>query len=68
MDHKFYADLNPAYPAKGERRYCIFEREDNGSRRSTGRAFNSLKVATKYAYGLTVGRERQRNRIIYPGD
>ena len=66
-DVKFVADLNPAYPAKGERRYCVFRVED-GKRLKLPRQFNKLNTAERHAYEVAVRYERRTNRIVYVGD
>jgi len=64
---KFYADLNPAWPSKGERRYAIFRREDNGETHKLWRQYNALRPANVAAYKLQVQYERSRE-APYLGD
>jgi len=64
----FYADLNPNYPAKGERRYCIFHLEDwSNIPRKLPRQFNALRPAERFATKLIVAEERRR-KPPYLGD
>jgi hypothetical protein len=65
---RYYADLNPHWPSKGERKYCLFDRAPDGTVYRLNRQFNSLKPAERVAYELEVKSERARNRRIYVGD
>ena len=63
----FFADLNPGYPSKGERRYCVYRRT-NGELFKLPKQFNSLKRAEQFAYTLEVRNERRRLAVPYLGD
>lgn len=63
----YFADLNPAYPAKGERRYCVYARE-LGELNKCPRQFNALRSAERFAFKLQVRHEQQMSRRIYVGD
>ena len=47
MSVSFFADLNPTYPAKGERRYCVYRRELGELTKL--KQFNLLRAAERYA-------------------
>ena len=66
-DVKFVADLNPAYPAKGERRYVVY-RVENGERVKLPRQFNKLTAAERHAYIVETNFWRRTNRRVYVGD
>jgi hypothetical protein len=51
---RVYADLNPAYPCKGERRYAIFLRRGREIERLEGLSFTARKSAEKAACRLQV--------------
>jgi hypothetical protein len=53
---RVYADLNPAYPSKGERRWAIFLRDGREIERLEGRSFTARKSAEKAACRLQVER------------
>jgi hypothetical protein len=61
---KFYADLNPAYPSKGERKYAAFRREDSEVIKL--KQFNALKAAEKWAIELERRYWRRENAARYP--
>jgi hypothetical protein len=64
-----YADLNYAYPSRGQRRYTLYRREATGEViKLDSYQFNSLKPAERKAYALLVASERARNRTVYLGD
>jgi hypothetical protein len=51
---RVYADLNPRYPQKGERRYAIFLRNGREIERLEGRSFTARRSAEKAACRLQV--------------
>lgn len=50
---RFYADLNPAYPARGEHRWRVFRREGLCCR-SVGKSYRSRRSAEMEATRLYV--------------
>lgn len=66
--YTFFADLNPAYPSRGQHRYSVFRREPDGSAtRLTSRSFVTLRRAARAAHQMQVTFERRR-RPVYLGD
>ena len=55
MRTRFIADLNPAYPSKGQRRWAIFRCDTDGvSIAARGLSFQARKSAEKLACTLMV--------------
>jgi hypothetical protein len=67
---RYYADLNPHWPSKGQRKYCVFRKDDDEAPtyKLDRLQFSQLRPAEREAYRLTVLHERARNRSIYLGD
>jgi hypothetical protein len=69
---RFFADLNPAYPSKGQRRWCVFRRE--GADWSTlsiadgGRSFATRKSAERHACVLMVEHALAALGIVVQGE
>jgi hypothetical protein len=51
---KVYADLNPRYPQKGERRYALFLRDGCEIEMREGKTFTSRRSAERAACRLQV--------------
>jgi hypothetical protein len=51
---RVYADLNPAYPSKGERRWGVFLRDGRAIERLEGLSFTARKSAERAACRLQV--------------
>jgi hypothetical protein len=63
---KFLADLNPAYPSKGQLRYVVYAKHADGAR-FEAKQFRSLQRANEYAYKREVQYERSHG-VPYLGD
>jgi hypothetical protein len=65
---KVYADLNPRYPSKGERRYALFLRDGREIEMREGKTFTARKSAERAACRLQVETSLAELGIVVAGE